>query len=81
VVLSGTKPAASYHHLTGAGGSTTSGNAGRSEESGGLAVVCPGPGRASDSFPLQKGLIFESMPLTAEVPFSRPRWLGFPDCP
>ena len=32
-------------------------------------------------FQLQKGLFSETMPLTAEVPVSRPRWLGFPDCP
>jgi hypothetical protein len=30
---------------------------------------------------LQKQLIFETMPLTAEAPVSRPWWLGYPDCP
>jgi cold-inducible RNA-binding protein len=33
------------------------------------------------SFRLQKGLIFETMPLTAEVQVLRLRWLGPPDCP
>jgi len=33
------------------------------------------------SFRLQKQLIFETMPLTAEAPVSRPWWLGYPDCP
>jgi hypothetical protein len=32
-------------------------------------------------FRLQKGLIFETMPLTAEVQDSRLRWLGPSDCP
>ncbi len=34
--------------------------------------VCRERAGASDSFPLQKGLIFETMPLTAEVPVSLP---------
>jgi cold-inducible RNA-binding protein len=30
---------------------------------------------------LQNQLIFETIPLTAEAPVSRPWWLGYPDCP
>ncbi len=37
--------------------------------------------RGRKSFRLQKQLIFETMPLTAEAPVSRPWWLGYPDCP
>src|SRR6202451_994090 len=33
------------------------------------------------SFRLQKQLIFETMPLTAEAPVSRPWWLGYQDSP
>src|SRR5580704_261788 len=33
------------------------------------------------SFRLQKQLIFETMPLTAEAPVSRPWWLGLPGLP
>jgi RNA recognition motif. (a.k.a. RRM, RBD, or RNP domain) len=33
------------------------------------------------TFPLQNQLIFETIPLTAEAPVSRPWWLGYPDCP
>jgi hypothetical protein len=36
---------------------------------------------AQQSFRLQKQLIFETMPLTAEAPVSRPWWLAYPDCP
>jgi hypothetical protein len=78
------KPAASYHYSIGKGGSTTSGE--RAEVRKASVWLSCAAARAehqssSDSFPLQKGLIFESMPLTAEVPVSRPRWLGFTDCP
>jgi cold-inducible RNA-binding protein len=37
--------------------------------------------RARKSFRLQKQLIFETMPLTAEAPVSRPWWLGLPGLP
>jgi hypothetical protein len=82
IFLLGIKPAASYHHSTAMGGSTAMGRKNwkrlikhnRTGEE-------PREHRGLDSFPLQKGLIFERMPLTAEVPVSRPRWLGFSDCP
>src|SRR5215475_7852126 len=48
------------------------------------AATCPNgqrlPPRAK-TFPLQNQLIFETIPLTAEAPVSRPWWLGYPDCP
>jgi hypothetical protein len=33
------------------------------------------------SFRLQMQLFFETMPLTAEAPVSRPWWLAYPVCP
>src|SRR5580692_4923938 len=75
--------AASYHHSAGIGGSTPRGerwqgptrwNPDRADR---RSKRAPG----LESFSLQKGLIFERMPLTAEVPSSRPRWLGSPHCP
>jgi hypothetical protein len=41
----------------------------------------PEPKPRRNSFWLQNQLIFETIPLTAEAPVSRPRWLGSPDCP
>jgi hypothetical protein len=38
-------------------------------------------GQTQQSFRLQKELIFETMPLTAEAPASRPWWLAYPDYP
>src|ERR1700676_4066891 len=85
--LLGIDLAASYHYSAAPGGSTPRGRA--PEESNPAqpeSRTQPESRRLKrsprlDSFPLQKGLIFERMPLTAEVPVSRPRWLGFPDCP
>jgi hypothetical protein len=37
--------------------------------------------QTQQSFRLQKELIFETMPLTAEAPASRPWWLAYPDYP
>src|SRR5580704_15831309 len=48
------------------------------------SATCPNgqtlPANAK-TFPLQNQLIFETIPLTAEAPVSRPWWLGYPDCP
>ena len=40
-----------------------------------------GGSRGLDSFPLQKGLIFERMPLTADVPVSLPAVARLPRLP
>src|ERR1700722_16460134 len=47
-------------------------------------ATCPSGQRLypnAKTFPLQNQLIFETIPLTAEAPVSRPCWLGYPDCP
>src|SRR5580704_5379624 len=68
---------ASYHHSR----PTAQSREPRTPRAYKLQAKWPGVRVRQKSFRLQKQLIFETMPLTAEAPVSRPWWLGLPGLP